>query len=99
MASSVLADVHCVATSSLFLRYFLHRAPLTEGRVEDDGTLLCSYHGWRWHGDGSLKAVPHTDSESELRSIMNNPRSSCNAFPAKVKDGMLFVWPTSGSDA
>eukprot|EP00971_Amphidinium_carterae_P168400 3336522-Amphidinium_carterae.2 len=25
-----------------------HRsAPLSEGRVEEDGTLLCSYHAWR----------------------------------------------------
>mgnify|MGYP003322143092 CR=1 FL=1 len=30
-----------------------HRlAPLSEGRVESDGTLLCAYHAWRFDGDG-----------------------------------------------
>lgn len=24
------------------------KVPLSEGRIEDDGTLLCSYHAWRF---------------------------------------------------
>jgi len=32
--------------------------PLSEGRVEDDGSLFCSYHGWRFDGKGDLVASP-----------------------------------------
>ena len=77
----------------------IYRAPLSEGSVEDDGSLLCSYHGWRWGGDGNLSVVPHFENESELQRIIHNPKSSCNAFPTKVKGGLLYVWPASGSDA
>jgi nitrite reductase/ring-hydroxylating ferredoxin subunit len=34
-----------------------HRlAPLSEGRVEADGTLLCAYHAWRFDGGGACTA-------------------------------------------
>lgn len=29
------------------------KVALSEGRVEDDGTLACAYHGWRF--DGALR--------------------------------------------
>eukprot|EP01025_Chloroclados_australasicus_P058118 TRINITY_DN72778_c0_g1_i1.p1 TRINITY_DN72778_c0_g1~~TRINITY_DN72778_c0_g1_i1.p1 ORF type:complete len:132 (-),score=6.55 TRINITY_DN72778_c0_g1_i1:6-401(-) len=30
-----------------------HRlVPLSEGRLETDGTLQCAYHGWRFNGKG-----------------------------------------------
>ncbi|CAE7939270.1 PAO, partial [Symbiodinium sp. KB8] len=36
-----------------------HRAvPLSEGRIEKDGTLMCSYHGWRFNGEGKVTAIP-----------------------------------------
>mmetsp|Transcript_7383 Transcript_7383/g.16464 ORF Transcript_7383/g.16464 Transcript_7383/m.16464 type:complete len:582 (+) Transcript_7383:1-1746(+) len=75
------------------------RAPLSEGRVEDDGTILCSYHAWRWDGDGDLCNVPQAQSSDEFDRIKSNPKSSCNAFPARVVNGLLWVWPESGSDA
>ena len=28
------------------------KVPLSEGRVEDDGSLTCSYHAWRFNGEG-----------------------------------------------
>jgi phenylpropionate dioxygenase-like ring-hydroxylating dioxygenase large terminal subunit len=31
-----------------------HRlAPLSEGRISDDGLLECPYHGWAFSGDGN----------------------------------------------
>ncbi len=31
-----------------------HRlVPLSEGRIESDGTLLCAYHAWRFDGKGN----------------------------------------------
>lgn len=59
---------------------------------------MCSYHGWRWQGDGNVTAVPAATS-TELERIKDNPKSNCNAFPTKVKEGVLWVWPSSGSDA
>ncbi len=29
-----------------------------EGRIESDGTLLCSYHGWRFNGEGKCTSIP-----------------------------------------
>jgi len=40
-------------------------APLSEGRVEEDGTLMCSYHAWRWDGEGELAHVPQAQ-DTEL---------------------------------
>lgn len=75
------------------------KVPLSEGRVEDDGTLLCSYHAWRWTGDADLCSVPQAQSEDEFARIQSNPKSKCNSFPAKVVNGVLWVWPESGDDA
>jgi phenylpropionate dioxygenase-like ring-hydroxylating dioxygenase large terminal subunit len=36
-----------------------HRlAPLSEGRVESDGTLLCAYHAWRFDSQGNCVSIP-----------------------------------------
>ena len=75
------------------------KVPLSEGRIEDDGTLMCSYHAWRWTGDADLCAVPQAQSENELLKIQANPKSKCNSFPAAVVNGLLWVWPESGDDA
>ena len=76
------------------------KVPLSDGRVEDDGTLLCSYHAWRFDGEGSCVNIPQIDKISqEYSRIVNNPKSSCNSYPAKVVDGLLFVWPSSDKDA
>ena len=75
------------------------KVPLSEGRVEDDGTLMCSYHGWRFDGPGSCVAIPQVSDADELSRIKANPRTSCNSFPTKVINGVLFVWPSSDKDA
>lgn len=75
------------------------KVPLSEGRVEDDGSLLCSYHAWRFDGEGSCVAVPQVESEDELARIKSNPKTNCNAFPTKVINGVLFVWPSSDENA
>ena len=69
-----------------------------EGRVEEDGTLMCSYHAWRWDGEGDLSHVPQAQ-DTELERLKKNPKSKCNSFPIKEKNGLLWVWPSAGSDA
>jgi phenylpropionate dioxygenase-like ring-hydroxylating dioxygenase large terminal subunit len=74
--------------------------PLSEGRIENDGTLLCSYHAWRFNGEGELVDAPQLDPDtSSLKRIQSNPKSQCNSFPTQVVDGLLYVWPEAGEDA
>lgn len=75
------------------------KVPLSEGRVEDDGSLLCSYHAWRFDGEGALVDIPQVETENELARIKSNPKSNCNAFPTQVIDGLLWVWADSSDDA
>jgi phenylpropionate dioxygenase-like ring-hydroxylating dioxygenase large terminal subunit len=75
------------------------KVPLSEGRVEDDGTLLCSYHAWRFDGQGQCVAVPQVESLDDLSKIQNNPRTRCNSFPTRLINGVLFVWPSADENA
>lgn len=75
-----------------------HRAvPLSEGRIEDDGSLFCSYHGWRFDGEGNTIDVPQIE-RSELERIKANPKSGCSSFPVQISDGLIWVWPDSSDD-
>mmetsp|Transcript_37692 Transcript_37692/g.87017 ORF Transcript_37692/g.87017 Transcript_37692/m.87017 type:complete len:578 (+) Transcript_37692:70-1803(+) len=76
-----------------------HRsAPLSEGRVEEDGTLLCSYHAWRFNGSGECVKLPYSPDELEEKHRCN-ARACCKVFPSRVEDGLLFVWPELGEEA
>ena len=38
-----------------------HRGvPLSEGRVEANGELLCAYHAWKFDGEGKCTSIPQT---------------------------------------
>lgn len=77
-----------------------HRlAPLSEGRVEETGELLCAYHGWRFEGGGGCTAIPQAAPGDEEQRLMANPKAQCNAFPTMEADGLLWVWPESGPNA
>lgn len=76
-----------------------HRnVPLSEGRIESDGTLMCSYHGWRFDGDGKISALPQA-KEEDLERILSNPRACASARPTRVKQGVLWVWGECSADA
>ena len=74
------------------------KVPLSEGRIEDDGSLLCSYHAWRFNGEGETIHIPQIPA-SELERIKANPKSNCNSFPVQIVDGLLWVWPDASDDA
>ncbi|MEW5314209.1 MAG: hypothetical protein WDW38_005723 [Sanguina aurantia] len=81
-----------------------HRmAPLSEGRLEADGTLQCSYHGWRFQGDGKCTAVPQSIDPRAEATALTSSRSCAKAYPTSVKAGLLWVWtdssPTAGLEA
>lgn len=77
-----------------------HRlAPLSEGRVESDGTLLCAYHAWRFDSEGNCVSIPQSkDKQTEAMHCAN--RKSCAvAYPTQERQGLLWVWSESGPQA
>lgn len=76
-----------------------HRlGPLSEGRVEADGNLLCSYHGWRFDGSGACASLPYAPPQKEPR-LKCSCRAAVGAYPVREADGLLFVFPYCGADA
>jgi nitrite reductase/ring-hydroxylating ferredoxin subunit len=66
------------------------KVPLSEGRVEDDGTLLCS---------GACTAIPQMGETSDFERVQRDPKSQCNSFPTTVQNGILWIWPSNDKDA
>ncbi len=77
-----------------------HRlVPLSEGRVESDGTLLCAYHAWRFDSEGKCVSIPQSkDKETEAKNCANN-KSCAKVYPTQVRQGLLWVWGESGETA
>ncbi|CAI9785905.1 unnamed protein product [Fraxinus pennsylvanica] len=71
-----------------------HRlAPLSEGRIDENGHLQCSYHGWSFDGCGSCTRIPQAASEGPEARAVKSPRACATRFPTMVSQGLLFVWP------
>ncbi|EFJ23274.1 hypothetical protein SELMODRAFT_174928 [Selaginella moellendorffii] len=71
-----------------------HRlAPLSEGRIDENGWLQCSYHGWSFKGDGSCGKIPQAATQGPESKAVASPRACAISFPAVVSQGLLFVWP------
>ncbi|CAL5222833.1 g5257 [Coccomyxa viridis] len=78
-----------------------HRlAPLSEGRIEpSDGTLMCSYHGWRFQGDGKCTNIPQALDEKSSVAACSSPRSCASTRPTQVLQGKVWVWGQGGGSA
>ncbi|GIL45904.1 hypothetical protein Vafri_3022 [Volvox africanus] len=78
-----------------------HRlAPLSEGRIEADGTLHCAYHGWQFNGLGSCTHIPQLRSDPKAMKTACASRRSCvRAFPVQVVHGLLWVLLDSSQSA
>ncbi|CAN1354395.1 Pheophorbide a oxygenase, chloroplastic [Linum perenne] len=71
-----------------------HRlAPLSEGRIDENGELQCSYHGWSFDGSGSCTRIPQAMGEGPEARAVKSPRACATRFPTLVSQGLLFVWP------
>lgn len=74
-----------------------HRGvPLSEGRVEPNGQLLCSYHAWTFDSTGKCTNIPQTENADKQAQLLDNPKSSCKSFPIQVKQGLIWIWGESG---
>jgi phenylpropionate dioxygenase-like ring-hydroxylating dioxygenase large terminal subunit len=68
-----------------------HRlAPLSEGRIAEDGLLECPYHGWAFKGTGECDRIPQ---QPDGTTAETSKRACVKAYPATVRQGMLFVYP------
>lgn len=67
-----------------------HRlAPLSEGRIAEDGLLECPYHGWAFHGDGRCDRIPQ---QPETGTAHRSKRACITSFPTAERQGLLFVY-------
>jgi len=74
-----------------------HRlAPLSEGRVEEDGTLLCAYHAWRFDSSGKCTSMPHAMEGTE-KKLTSAPPSCAVSYPTQEAQGLLWVWGSPGA--
>lgn len=65
------------------------RFPLAKGRLLDDGSLECAYHGFRFDGCGRCVGVPALEATAARLDRIGGVR----AFPAVERDGVVWVWP------
>ena len=73
-----------------------HRGvPLSEGRVESNGELLCSYHAWTFNGEGECTSIPQTISKEKEASLL---RKACaHVYPTQERQGLIWVWGSKGA--
>merc|ERR1711871_1255321 len=68
-----------------------HRGvPLSEGRVEKNGELMCAYHAWTFDGEGKCTSIPQTLTNEKHESII--PKACVKSYPTQVKQGLIWVW-------
>lgn len=58
---------------------------MSEGRIEpSDGTLMCSYHGWRFRGDGACVDIPQSLNAKANTAACSSSRAAIKTHPVKV---------------
>ncbi|WP_066382626.1 MULTISPECIES: Rieske 2Fe-2S domain-containing protein [unclassified Anabaena] len=68
-----------------------HRlAPLSEGRINEDGWLECPYHGWAFSGTGKCESIPQQAPGNQAET---SQRACVQSLPTTVCQGLLFVYP------
>lgn len=78
-------------TWRVFIDKCPHRlAPLSEGRINEQGYLECPYHGWTFSGTGECQAIPQQNPEEKAQT---SRRACVTSLPTQVAQGLLFVYP------
>jgi phenylpropionate dioxygenase-like ring-hydroxylating dioxygenase large terminal subunit len=73
-----------------------HRAvPLSAGRITDENTLECAYHGWRFAADGGCSFIPSLVEGQNFDPSRIHVRS----YPLREQDGQVWVFmPAAGRE-
>ena len=73
-----------------------HRGvPLSEGRVESNGELLCSYHAWTFNGEGECTSIPQTLTKEKEKTLL--PKACVKSYPVQVSQDLIWVWGSKGA--
>ena len=68
-------------------------APLSLGKVNQDGNLVCAYHGWQFGEGGECKKIPSIFEDSKI------PRSAKCRFAYPTEEHLGVVWVFAGDAA
>lgn len=52
--------------------------------MEADGTLSCSYHGWRFAGSGACTRIPQALDGGAEAAACASPRSCVTSYPVAI---------------
>ncbi len=65
---------------------------LSLGTVQEDGTLQCAFHGWRFDLDGRCAHVPMCEVSDAARA-----RSSATSIPVREAGGLVWICTTTSA--
>lgn len=66
-----------------------HRgASLAQGKRQDDGTLSCVFHGWRFNAGGQCTNIPSQQNPSADIP----PSAKIDSYPTQEKHGLVWVF-------
>jgi len=68
-----------------------HRlAPLSEGRINDQGDIECPYHGWSFDGEtGACTSIPQSSTPEK---VSKDKRACGTALHTALEQGIIWVW-------
>ena len=73
-----------------------HRlAPLTEGRIDENGEIECPYHGWTFDGTGACTKIPQLGADA-TKEVKSTVLAGCGgtAYAVAEKQGLIWLWGT-----
>ncbi|MGL5195149.1 MAG: Rieske 2Fe-2S domain-containing protein, partial [Chroococcales cyanobacterium] len=74
-----------------------HRlAPLSEGRINEQGWLECPYHGWAFSATGKCQTIPQQNQGGKAEQ---SERACVRNFPTAEHQGLLFVYAGNPENA
>jgi vanillate O-demethylase monooxygenase subunit len=62
------------------------RMPLKDGRLLDDGTVECPYHGFCYDATGACVRIPSQEGAIPAKARLK-------PYPVVEQDGLVWVWP------
>lgn len=75
----------------VFLDRCPHRlAPLSEGRIDESGNLMCSYHGWQFDSHGNCTNIPQAENQDLISRQRDN--FCATVYPTCQENALLWVW-------
>ncbi|KAJ1632951.1 hypothetical protein T492DRAFT_554772, partial [Pavlovales sp. CCMP2436] len=62
------------------------------GIVQDDGTLVCRFHGWRFEGaTGACVELPNAPNPDAAARLCGSARTCGRVFPVREEAGLVWI--------